>query len=185
MKEHRLTYRYAKALLGLAIEENKVEDCYRDMSLISTICFESRELTNFLKSPIIKTTTKKTVLNEVFSRKITEISEKFINIITTKKREYLLPEIAKNVISLYKQHNNIESATVITAFPLDEALREQIISFVKKETSKKVDLEEVVKKSIIGGAIIRMNNKQLDASISRTMNELKQTFNQNLYIKDF
>ena len=74
---------------------------------------------------------------------------------------------------------------MITAFPLNENLREKIIAFVKKETNKKVDLQEVIKENIIGGAIIRMNDKQLDASISRTMNELKQTFNQNLYIKDF
>ena len=185
MKGYRIAYRYAKALLGLAIEENKEVDCYKDMSFISSMCFESRELINFLKSPIIKTDKKKEVLNEIFNGKITEISEKFIHIITAKKRESLLPEIAKNVISLYKKHNNIESATVITAFPLNQNLREKIISVVKKETNKQVDLHEEIKESIIGGAIIRMNDKQLDESISRKMNELKQIFNQNLYIKDF
>ena len=35
------------------------------------------------------------------------------------------------------------------------------------------------------GVIIRMGDKQLDTSISRTIKELKQTFNKNLYIKDF
>lgn len=185
MKPLRLTYRYAKAFLDLAIDEGKSKECYKDMSIILQACYQSRELRNFLKSPVIKTQKKKTILKEVFGDKITVISQKFVNIITTKKREALLQEIAKNVISLYKKHNQIESATVITAFPINEALREKIISFIQRDTNKKVDLQEVIKKSIIGGTIIQMNNKQLDASISRTMTELKQTFNQNLYIKDF
>ena len=45
--------------------------------------------------------------------------------------------------------------------------------------AKKVD------EKIIGGAIIRMGDKQLDASVKKAIAELKQTFSKNLYIKDF
>ena len=109
----------------------------------------------------------------------------FVNIITTKKREALLADIATSFIYLYKAHNKIESATVTTANPLDEQLKAQVIDFIKHHGEQDVELTEIVDENIIGGAIIRMGDKQLDASISRTIKELKQTFNKNLYIKDF
>ena len=43
----------------------------------------------------------------------------------------------------------------------------------------------MVDKKIVGGVIIRMRDKQLDASISSSIKELKKMFNKNLYIKDF
>ena len=46
-------------------------------------------------------------------------------------------------------------------------------------------LTEKVDEKLIGGAVIRMGDKQLDASVLRQINNLKQTFNKNLYIKDF
>ena len=109
----------------------------------------------------------------------------FINIITTKKRESLLALIASSFIALYKEHNKIETATVTTAAPLDEALRAEVINFIKKYGDDNVELTEKVDEKIIGGAIIRMGDKQLDASVSKAISELRQTFNKNLYIQDF
>ena len=185
MKHSRVTNRYAKALLGLAIEQNKLSICYKDMILIDSVCKESKELKLLLKSPIVKTDKKSTILKEIFEDKLDNLSMSFINIITNKKREALLTEIATSFIFLYKKHNNIEAAKVTTSTPLDEELKAQVINFIKQHGNQDVELTEIVDKSIIGGTIIRMGDKQLDASVSRTIKELKQTFNKNLYIKDF
>ena len=93
--------------------------------------------------------------------------------------------IASSFIALYKVHNKIETATVITAVPLDEALRAEVINFIKKHGDDNVELTEKVDEKIIGGAIIRMGDKQLDASVSNAISELRQIFNKNLYVQDF
>jgi len=185
MRQSRVTKRYAKSLIDLAINQNKLSVCFEDMLLISKSCHESKELQLLLKSPIIKTDKKLNVLKQIFIDKIDVLSMSFINIITSKKREFLLAAIAISFIELYKKHKKIETAIVTTANPLDEQLRTEIINFIKKHGEKDVELTEIVDKNIIGGTIIRMGDKQLDASISTTINELKQTFNKNLYIKDF
>jgi F-type H+-transporting ATPase subunit delta len=109
----------------------------------------------------------------------------FINIITTKKRESLLAFIASSFITLYKAHNKIETATVISATPLDESLRAEVINFIKKHGDNNVELTEKVDPTIIGGSIIRMGDKQLDTSVSKAISELRQIFNKNLYLQDF
>ena len=56
---------------------------------------------------------------------------------------------------------------------------------IKEGSDKSVELTEVVDENIIGGAIIRMGDKQLDASVSSELSELRQMFNKNLYLQDF
>lgn len=185
MKQSRVTIRYAKALLQLAIEQNTLEQSYNDMVLLNSICSESKELSLLLKSPLIKTDKKLVILDEIFASKLGKVSMAFVNIITTKKREGVLPLIAKSFIKLYKEHNKIEAATITTARPLDDELRSEVIKFVKQHGKQDVELTENIDENIIGGAIIKMGDKQLDASVSRVIKELKQTFNKNLYIKDF
>ena len=185
MKQSRVTIRYAKALFQLVIEQDTLEQSYRDMVLFGGVCTESKELSLLLKSPIVKTDKKLKILEEIFGSKISKVTMSFINIITTKKRESLLALIASSFITLYKAHNKIETATVITADPLDESLKSEVINFIKKHGEDNVELTEKVDSTIIGGAIIRMGDKQLDASVSKAISELRQIFNKNLYIQDF
>jgi F-type H+-transporting ATPase subunit delta len=96
-----------------------------------------------------------------------------------------LAEIAKRFISLYKEYNNIETATVTTAIPLTETLKNEVLAYIKADSNNKVELTEVVDKNIIGGAIIRIGDKQLDTSVANEISELRQMFNKNLYLQDF
>ena len=185
MKQSRVTIRYAKALLQLSIEQNSLDQSYNDMLMIDAICIESKDLALLLKSPIVKTHHKLRILDEIFESKLGKLSMMFVNIITTKKRESLLSAIAKSFISLYKAHNNIESASVTTAVPLTDSLKLDVIKFIKEGSDKSVELTEVVDENIIGGAIIRMGDKQLDASVFSELSELRQMFNKNLYLQDF
>ena len=185
MKHSRVTIRYAKALLQLAIEQNILEQSYTDMVLLDSVFKQNKDLSLLLKSPIVKTDQKLSIFKQIFDSEIGEVSMAFINIITAKKRESLLALIARSFISLYKEHNNIETASVTTATPLDETLRVEVINFIKKNGNDNVELTEKVDENIIGGAIIRMGDKQLDASVSKAISELRQSFNSNLYLQDF
>ena len=184
MRNTRVTLRYAKSLLELAVEQNQLDACKSDMESVVRACKESKELSLLLKSPVVKTDKKVTILNEVFAS-FSALSKSFINIITNKKREMLLEEIAERFLLAYKQHKGIESAVVTTAIPLDKGLKAAIYAFIEKHACGQVELIEKVDEKLIGGAIIRMGDKQLDASVLRQINDLKQTFNKNLYIKDF
>ena len=155
------------------------------MNTILTVCQESKEFYLLLKSPIIKTDKKITIIEEVFSNKLSELTNGFIKIITSKKREAILDSVAKSFISLYKEKKNIISAKLVTATEIDNETREEILDFIKKKGHKNVDLQEKIDKSIIGGAIINIGNKQIDASVSNKINEMKQNFSVNLYEQNY
>ena len=185
MKATRLSSRYAKSLLSLVVEQNKLEDTLSDMKHIVSVCSENKDLTLLLKSPIVKTDKKMSILSEIFSKSVSDVTMSFIHIITSKKREMYLEGIAESFISLYKVHNNIESVTLTTAVPIDENTKSEILSYIKKNGKTDVELTEIIDEDILGGMIVKMGDKQLDASVIRDIKELKKTFNKNLYIKDF
>ena len=185
MKNARVTVRYAKALYGLAVENKSELDVYNDMQKLSNACRENKELTLFLKSPIIKTDKKLKILDKIFEKSISNMSKLFLKIITQKKRESLLNDIANKFIEVYKQKNNIETANIITAQKLDPQLRENILNVLKNRFQDKIELNEVVDDKIIGGSIIRVADKQLDSSVSSALQKLKHKFNKNLYIQDY
>ena len=94
-------------------------------------------------------------------------------------------DIAKGFLELYKIDQGIESANLTTAVALDEDTRQKVLDFIKKQGVSQVDLTEQVDESLIGGAILRIGHKQLDASVVRQIRDLKLSFNKNLFIKDF
>jgi len=185
MKATRLKSRYAKSLLSLVVEKNMLEEALSDMKHIKKVCSANKDLTLLLKSPVVKTDKKLSILNEIFSKQISKLTLSFITIITTKKREMHLEGIAESFVSQYKKHNNIESVTLTTANPVDEPTKKEILNYLSSLGSKDIELSEVVDEDILGGLVLRMGDKQLDASVIKNIKELKKSFNKNLYIKDF
>jgi len=185
MKSIRLSSRYAKSLLLLVAEQDTLEVTLSDMKHIVDVCSENKDLLLLLKSPIVKTDKKISILTEIFSKSVSDITMAFIQIITTKKREMYLEGIAESFISLYKSHKNIETVILTTANPIDDITQSKILDYVKKNGKSDVELVEIIDENIIGGMVVKIGDKQLDASVIRDIKELKKTFNKNLYIKDF
>jgi len=102
MVTSKITNRYAKSLLDLAIEKKQLNDCYNDLINVEKVCSESSDFTMMLKSPIVNTSKKLTILNSIFKKRISKLTFSFIEIITKKKREPLLHAISKNFLELYK-----------------------------------------------------------------------------------
>ena len=181
----KITTRYAKSLLDLAIEKNQLEECYNDLIAVENLCVESSDFTLMLKSPIINTSKKLIIIKSLFEKKLSKLTYLFIELITNKKREPLLHLIAKNFIELYKIHHKIITASVTTAIALDKELKEKVESFVKKKLDRVVELKEEINEDIVGGAIIKVGDFQIDDSVRKQLKELKNSYNKNLFIKDF
>ncbi len=185
MEGTRVAARYAKSFIDLAIEQGSLEQAYIDMKYIADVCASTHEFVIFLKSPVIKTDKKQIVLKEIFNGKLSKVTDSYIHLITAKRREIYLAEIAHEFIEQYKTKNKILTAVVTTASGIDDSIRKQVMEIVKGVTDSAVVLKEVVDKDIIGGFIIRVGDKQVDASIARKLNSLKRSFNENPFIKEF
>lgn len=180
MKETRASIRYAKALLGLAIEKNVVENVYRDMLKLQETVQVSKEFLMFLKSPVIKRDKKLKVVEQLFQKDFSLISYQFIQIVINKGREAIIGDMASSFVEEYKNHKNIVTAQVTTAIALDESTRNKIATLLNVDQHM-IDIQEVIDETIMGGFIVKVKDRQIDESIKGKLTKLKQEFSQNLY----
>ncbi len=186
MADSRVAYRYVKSLLQLAIEQKALEEVNNDMMLFDSVCERNRAFTLMLRNPVIKHDKKREILNMVFKGKVHALTNAIFEIITRKNREPLLPEIARQFHTAYNEYKGIVKASVTTAFTLDKALRTEFEAIVKKiSSSKQVEVEEKVDPQMIGGFVLTVGDKQIDASIKNQLKTLEREFSQNPYIKEY
>ena len=176
--------RYAKSLIDLAVETKQLEEVANDMRLIKKVCKENREFVILLESPVVKTDKKMAIFKSVFGNKISETTAAFLDLIARKRREGYIDDIAYAFDEQYKSFKNITTAVITTAVPLDAATKSKIADIVKKKATGEVELIEKIDKSLIGGFVLTVNDKQVDTSIKRKLNDLRKNFSTNLYVPD-
>ena len=185
MKNSLAAKRYAKSLMGLAQEKNNLDSVYKDMMLINETIKKSNDLDLLLKSPVVNTDKKQQILLSVFGKNISNLSTLFLDLISSKKRESLIQLIASSFIDQYKNFKNIIVTEVTSAISLDKKQLNSIVSLFENTNNSTYEIVEKVSPEIIGGFIIRVGDKQIDASISKELRELKKTFNENPYIIEY
>ncbi|MGE0568341.1 MAG: ATP synthase F1 subunit delta [Bacteroidia bacterium] len=169
--------RYAKSILGLAIEKNQLEDVYKDMLHIKNTCDASRDLVVFMKSPVITLDKKEKAFETIFSKSVSKLTMAYLRLLANKKRAGILAEVSDAFVVLYNKHKNITKATITTAVKLDKKIKEQALNIIQAKYSGSIELEEKVNPEIIGGFIIRVDDEQVDNSVARQLMDLKKNFN--------
>jgi F-type H+-transporting ATPase subunit delta len=171
----RAAIRYAKAILETAVSNSNSLKVNEDMLSISTSIDGSAELSDFLSSPIISTEVKMGALSEVFTSVQSETKSLF-RLLKENKRFEILEDIAKQYNAQYDVLNGVEVAKVTTAFPMNTELESKVLAKVATISNKKITVENIVDPSIIGGFILRIGDKQYNASVANRLQELKREF---------
>ena len=177
----RAAQRYARAILDLAKEQNVSPLVNKDMETISKTVTSSTELQDVLASPAIKNKIKKSALQEIFKDAHTVTLGAF-DLLLDNNRIYLLKYVAQQYVQLYNKENNIQLATVTTAIPLDAVLEAKIQKKIQEITGNSAKITNVVNPDIIGGFILRIGDLQYNASVARSLNDLKRELKNDTYI---
>jgi F-type H+-transporting ATPase subunit delta len=186
MADLRIASRYVKSLLGLAVEQGDLEAVHADMQLFSLVCDENRNFTAMLKSPVVRHEKKRDILRKLFTGKVNKLTLAIMDILTRKNREFLLPLIAHEFHNAYDEYKGIGRASITTTTRMDDKVRSEIEAIVRKLSEKKeVELEEKVDEGLIGGFILNVGDRQIDASIKNKLKSLKLKFSENPFVKEF
>ena len=183
MQNPRLSSRYAKSLVDLALETGQLDDVFQDMQILRQVCLESRDFSRMIKSPIIKADKKNSIFRAIFEGKLHKLTMRFCLLLIEKGREYFLFEITNSFAEQYRVVKNIQQVSITTAVAIDEKLKIELIAKVSKEIpGKTIELNTFVNPDILGGFLLETENTLLDASIMRELRDLKSGFMDNVYI---
>lgn len=171
----RAAIRYAKAILETAVSSGKTVQVNDDMKSIVATVSSNQELSDFLASPIITSEVKMNALLEVFASVQSETKALF-KLLQENKRFEILEPIASQFNHLFDEMNGIEVAKVTTAFPITPDLESKVLAKISEISNKKITIENIVDPSIIGGFVLRIGDKQYNASVANRLQELKREF---------
>ncbi|TDG37853.1 ATP synthase F1 subunit delta [Pedobacter changchengzhani] len=177
MSEIKVASRYAKSLIDLSVENNALSSSYNDMVLFNKVVDDTPELEAILKNPIVPLDKKIGILNGIFSDKVSKLTLAFFKIVVSKGRSSILFATSKQFIQQYNVIKGIVTADVISATALTDAAKAEIVGIVKKELgANEVIVNEKVDEKLIGGFILKVGDKQFDASIASGLSKLKKEF---------
>ena len=183
MANQRLAHRYAKSLVDLSIELKQLNPVHDDIVLLHSICKQSREFILMLKSPIISADKKYKIIQAITSGKISKTTQTFIKLLSAKNRESFLPDIITAFIEQFNKIKGIHRVKLTTATPVSDEVKKSFITKIESASSiNNIELELIVDEKLIGGFVLEMEGKLIDASILRDLNDVKKQFQNNDYI---
>jgi len=174
MNQSKISVRYAKAFFQLMSEKNKLEAVVADAKFLFESIDKIDELKAFVQNPIIKPSKKQATFEALFASKVSAETINFIKLIVTNKREIFLQDILRNFLEQYRKSSGITEVTLTTAQTFTSAQVEGITEYVSKKYNTKVELNEKVDDSLLGGFVLRIEDEQFDASIKTKITQIKQ-----------
>jgi len=185
MRINLLSKRYAQAVFDLAGEFKLIDRVNADLLLVGQVLAENRQLKTVINNPVIDTYKKVKILELIFKKEVSELTMRFIVLITKKGRESYISTVCEAYHDIYQAYKNILSVEITTAVQLNDQLKKEVIAKMKKATDMEIDLLEKVKDDIVGGFVLKFKDYKYDTSIINELNKLREVFSHHHYIKKF
>lgn len=174
MDQSAISVRYSKAFFSAAKEKKMLDVLKSDIQLVSDTCKNSAEFILLLESPIVKSSKKAKLISAIFEGRVNQLTMNFLLLIVQNKREVYIPGICRNFLALTRQDQNVKSAVLITASEMSDDTIKKVGELIEKEMKTKVELSTEINKDIIGGLVIRLEDKQYDASVATQIKNIKK-----------
>ncbi|MBR1691554.1 MAG: F0F1 ATP synthase subunit delta [Lachnospiraceae bacterium] len=164
---------YGEALVELAVEENKVDDFVKELTVISQILKENSDFDALMNHPKIVKEEKKKVMENVFRGRISDELLGFFLLIIEKDRYGEIDSILSYFIDQVKAIKGIGIVYVTTAVPLGQQQKQKIEQRLLQTTGyKEVEMHYDVDEALIGGMKIRIGDRVVDSSVQTKLSEL-------------
>jgi F-type H+-transporting ATPase subunit delta len=169
--------RYAKALFALGAKKGEAElVAYgQDLAQLAEVLKASPQLYGVFANPIFGLKDKKAVLEKVLDKlSASQVVRNFSMLLADKNRLAYLSDIGSVYAMLLDEAQGIMRGKVLTAVALPEKRQGEIKQKLEKQTGRKLVLGYDVDPGIIGGLVLQIGDKVLDASLKAQLSKMKE-----------
>jgi F-type H+-transporting ATPase subunit delta len=173
MLAQQVAKKYSHALFDLAKEKKLLDKAWDQFNALAVYLKKDSTFLDFMSAPQVLEKHKIDLLKKVFQSRLEKPFLDFLFVVTDKHRINFLPEIIDEFDRLVRAERGISRATCITTISLSDSERKSLIEQLAKKTSMKIELEEKIDKSIIGGMIVILQNQIIDGSVKYHLSLLR------------
>jgi ATP synthase F1 delta subunit len=165
---------YAEALFDVAKEKGKLDAVRDELGQFADAVDGDRDLQVFFFSPYFSSAEKTAGLRRAVSGADRELLN-FLELLIEKQRMPEVFRIRRQLDELWKRENRRLEVTVTSAVELEPAVVEKVGEEIERQTGQRVELASRVDGEILGGIVLQVGNKVLDASIRARLEKLRKS----------
>jgi F-type H+-transporting ATPase subunit delta len=165
---------YAGAILHVAEEGGQAEELLEELNGLIAYLDGNPELAQFLASPLIEEGPRAQAIERAFRGKASDLLVDSLLVINRKGRLSALRAVAVAYRADLRNLRGWMDVIVRTAVPLTAALRERLNQVLATSTSRKPTLIEKIDPAVIGGLVIEVEGRKIDASVASRLHDLSE-----------
>ncbi len=164
---------YSEALFDVAKEKGQLDEVQSQLGEFADAVSADRNLQVFFFSPYFSSSEKREGIAKAVTGADPELVN-FLELLAEKHRMPALFRIRSRYDELWAIENERLEVTVTSAIELDPSVVESIGAEIEKKTGKTIELTSRVDDSIIGGLVLQVGNRVLDASVRNRIDKLRR-----------
>ncbi len=166
--------RYASAIFDLAKSSGVLDAVASEFDALGGVLKDNPELAGVISSPAYSREVQGSIIAAVTKKMgASDLTGKFVGLMAQRGRLALLPEAMEGFSALLAEERGEETAEVISAKPLSEMQRTALAQNLKSSFGKDVKIDASVDPSLLGGLIVKVGSKMVDASLKSKLERLE------------
>lgn len=167
---------YAKALIGAADAAATTDSVLDELdSLVADVLDKLPGLDAALASPRVSQLEKEALLEKGVGGKLSRTMINFLKVLCKHQRFDCLRMVARVARHMDNELKGRVEATLITAEPVSDEVRNKIAAHLQRSLGKEVDLLATTRKEIIGGFMVRVGDTVYDGSVANQLHRVKDS----------
>jgi len=166
--------RYALALLELAEEQGVLDRVADDLKALKSMIGESGDLRRLLRSPLFGRAQQEAAIGAVLEKAgAGDLTGKFVSVVAANRRLFALSAMIEAYLAELACKRGEVTARVTSAQPLSDAQSQALIEALKRAAGSKVTVESAVDADLLGGLVVRVGSRMIDASLKTKLMKLR------------
>ncbi len=168
--------RYASALLETAAESGvaAIDQVEADLDRFDALVRESADLQRLVRSPVFSADEQLAAVTTILDRSgIGGLAANFLKLVASRRRLFAVQQMIAAYKALVAARKGVVRADVtLAALPAVQVL-DDLKQALRDVAGGDVDLHVKIDPSIIGGLVVRLGSRMLDASLRNKLNSIR------------
>ncbi|WP_206830657.1 ATP synthase F1 subunit delta [Alicyclobacillus fructus] len=167
--------RYARALVSYAKEHGVVDEIAQELEKIRGLMEASKELSQFLASPVVTPDQKLQALEGVLGGALRPDVARFLKLMLERGRGAYIASVALRYQELADEIHGRVRVEIETAQPLAEADLDQLVRRLTEACGKTVVPKVIENPALVAGVRIQMGHRVLDATTANALRQFRDS----------
>jgi F-type H+-transporting ATPase subunit delta len=171
-----ITTPYAEAFLQVSDANRDTAAVVEQARSLLSLWKESAELREAMASPVLEVEAKKAAITRLFSDQVSPSFLNLLKLLADRQRIGYLDAVLERFLDLYRDQNQIALASVTSAEALSDEQLGRITEQLKSVAgTDKLEINTSVDPALIGGFVLKVGSKVIDASLAGQVRRLGLT----------